>query len=194
MSECTVTHMAERSSILSTAELRRPLVAAAALHEFARGGFHGATIADVAREANISPAYVFKLFPSKERLFVAALEDCFAQILEALAVGADASPDQGADAVLDAMGEAYADLIGDRSLLALQVHAQSAADIPEVRQALRVGLGEVTTFAKTRTGASDENVQRFVAFGQLCHLIVTTGIEELPQSWAKLLSAGIRHP
>ena len=182
------------SPSLSTAELRRPVIARAAVREFAKGGYHRTTIADVAREAGISPAYVFKLFPSKERLFVAALEDCFAQILEALAAGADASPDQGADAVLDAMGEAYADLIADRSLLALQVHAQSAADIPEVRQALRAGLGEVTTFAKTRSGASDENVQRFIAFGQLCHLIVTTGVEELSQSWAKLLSAGIRHP
>jgi AcrR family transcriptional regulator len=181
-------------SSLSTAELRRPVIAATAVREFARGGYHGTTIADVARESGISPAYVFKLFPSKERLFVAALESCFAQILEALAAGADASPDQDADAVLDAMGDAYAHLIGDRSLLSLQVHAQSAADIPEVKQSLRTGLGQVTTFAKTRSGASDEAVQRFIAFGQLCHLIVTTGVEDVPESWAQLLSAGITHP
>jgi AcrR family transcriptional regulator len=179
---------------LSTADSRRPIVASAAVRRFALRGYHGTTIADVATEAKISPAYVSKLFPSKERLFAAALEECFARVLEALAAGADAAGDGDPDAVLDAMGEAYADLIGDRSLLALQVHAQSAADIPEVKQALRAGLGEVTTFAKTRTGASDENVQRFIAFGQLCHLIVTTGVEELSQSWAKLLSAGIRHP
>ena len=186
--------MTPRSPILSTADMRRPLVAAAALVEFARGGYFRTTVADVAREAKISPAYVFKLYPRKEQLFVAALETCFERIIDALEAGADAAESPRPDDVLDAMGEAYADLIGDRSLLALQVHAQSAADIPEVKQALRVGLGEVTTFAKTRSGASDENVQRFVAFGQLCHLIVTTGIEELPQSWAKLLSAGIRHP
>jgi len=186
--------MSERSSILSTAEVRRPLVAAAALREFARGGFHGATIADVAREANISPAYVFKLFPGKESLFVSALERCFEQIVEALAEGADAAADQSPASVLDAMGGAYAQLISDRQLLMLQVHAQSVADIPEVGEALRTGLATVTTFAKRRSGAPDDAVQRFIAYGQLCHLIVTAGIEDVPQEWAQILSRGIRHP
>ena len=186
--------MSERSSVLSTAEVRRPLVAASAVREFARGGFHGTTVAAVASDARISPAYVFKLFPSKEKLFVVALEDCFAQILEALKTGADASPDQSPEALLDAMGGAYAHLISDRTLLVLQVHAQSVADIPEVGQALRAGLKAVTEFAKSRSGASDEAVQSFIAFGQLCHLIVTVGLEDVPEAWARLLSAGIRHP
>ena len=186
--------MSERSSILSTADQRRPLVAAAALREFARGGFHGATIADVAREANISPAYVFKLFPGKEALFVSALERCFDSIVDALAEGADAAADQSPDVVLDAMGQAYAHLISDRQLLMLQVHAQSVADIPEVGEALRAGLGKVTTFAKGRSGAPDDAIQRFIAYGQLCHLIVTAGLEDVPQEWARILSEGIRHP
>ena len=179
---------------LSTADTRRPLVAAAATREFARGGYHGTTIADVAREARISPAYVFKLFPSKERLFVAALDGCFDQILESVAAGADASADQSAEGVLSAMGGAYAELIGDRSLLMLQVHAQSVAEVPEIGDALRRGLERITRFASSRSGASDPDVQSFVAFGQLCHLIVTTGIEDVPESWAQLLSAGITHP
>lgn len=179
---------------LSTADSRRPLVASAAVRRFAVGGYHGTTIADVAAEAKISPAYVSKLFPSKERLFAAALEECFARVLEALAAGAAASTDSDPDAVLDAMGEAYADLIGDRSLLMLQVHAQSVADVPEIGRALRSGLAEVTTFAQSRSRASDDAVQRFIAFGQLCHLIVTAGIEEVPESWARIVSRGIRHP
>jgi len=186
--------MATRSSILSTAEVRKPLVAASAVREFARGGYHGTTIADVARGASISPAYVFKLFPSKERLFVVALEECFAQIVAALAAGADAAADQKPETVLDAMGGAYAELISDRSLLLLQVHAQSVADIPEVGDALRAGLALVTNFAKSRSSSSDEDVQHFIAYGQLCHLIVTTRIEEIPEAWAQMLSRGIRHP
>jgi len=186
--------MANRSSILSTAEVRKPVVAASAVREFARGGFHGTTIAAVARDAKISPAYVFKLFPSKERLFVVALEECFTQIVAALEAGADGADDQGPDAVLFAMGGAYAELIADRSLLLLQVHAQSVADIPEVGDALRAGLARVTNFAASRSGASDEAVQRFIAYGQLCHLIVTTRIEEIPEPWALLLARGIRHP
>jgi len=189
-SECTVTHMVT----LSTSESRRPLVAASALAEFAGRGYHGTTVADVARAARISPAYVFKLFPSKEKLFVAAFELCTERIVETLSAGADASTDTDPDAVLDAMGGAYAQLIADRSLLMLQVHAQSVAEIPEIGQALRTGLAAITRFAKTRSGASDEAVQHFVAYGQLCHLIVTAGIVDAPDEWARILSRGIRHP
>lgn len=186
--------MTPRSSILSTADVRRPLVAAAAVEEFATGGFHGTTVADVAGRAKISPAYVFKLFPKKEALFVAALEACYDQILQALAAGADGAPEQTPGAVLDAMGAAYAELIGDRTLLMLQVHAQSATDVPDIAQAVRDGLARITTFAQERSGASDEAVQRFVAYGQLCHLIVTAQVEDQPEHWAQVLARGIRHP
>jgi AcrR family transcriptional regulator len=168
-------------------------VAGVAVREFARGGFHATTIADVAREAKISPAYVFKLYPSKERLFVAALQSCFDQVVDALEKGADAAEAQDADSVLFAMGGAYADLIADRALLMLQVHAQSVAEIAEIGDALRAGLAKVTTFVKTRSGGSDDSVQRFIAYGQLCHLIVTAGIESIPETWATILSHGIRH-
>lgn len=183
-----------QDAALSTAEARRRTVAAAALDEFATGGFYGTTIADVAREARISPAYVFKLFPRKETLFVAALEACYDEVVRALARGADAAPDQSPTGVLDAMGGAYAELIRDRTLLMLQVHAQSAADIPEVGAALRAGLAKVTEFARRRSGAGDDDVQRFIAYGQLCHLIVTARIDSVPDEWAAVLSHGIRHP
>lgn len=179
---------------LSTADSRRPLVAASATRVFARGGFHGTTIAAVAEDARISPAYVFKLFPSKEKLFVAALERCFDEIMESVAAGADASADQSPEGVLYAMGGSYAELIADRTLLMLQVHAQSVADIPEIGDALRAGLGALTRFVKTRSGAGDDDVQRFIAYGQLCHLIVTVGLESVPEEWAAILSHGIRHP
>lgn len=179
---------------LSTAERRRPVVADAALTAFARGGYHGTTIADVAAEAGISPAYVFKLFSGKDALFVTALELCFEQIAAALARGADGAADQSPTGVLDAMGGAYADLVRDRTLLLLQVHAQSVAEIPEIGQALRTGIGAVTSFAKRRSGGDDEAVQRFMAYGQLCHLLVTAGIDDQAGDWAAILSRGIRHP
>ncbi|MFL0410284.1 TetR/AcrR family transcriptional regulator [Microbacterium paludicola] len=186
--------MSPRGSILSTADQRRPVVTDAALRRFSQRGFHATTVADVAAEAKISPAYAFKLFPRKEALFVAALELCFARILEALAEGADAAPDPRPEGVLDAMGDAYARLIQDRTLLMLQVHAQSVADVPEIGSALRAGLARITTFAKDRSRADDDAVQRFVAYGQLCHLIVTAGIEDVPDAWAQILVRGIRHP
>jgi len=180
-------------STLSTAEARRDTVVASAIAVFAGSGYLGTPIAAVAEHAHISTAYVFKLFPGKETLFVAALDECFARVVEALDRGAAESADQSGPGILDAMGGAYAELIRERDLLMLQVHAQSAAAQPEVAQALRRGLEKVTTFVKSRSGASDSDVQRFMAYGQLCHLIVTAGIEDSTAAWAVLLTDGIRH-
>jgi AcrR family transcriptional regulator len=179
---------------LSTADLRRETVVDSAVVVFAESGFLGTPVTAVAKHAGISSAYVFKLFPSKESLFVAALERCFERVVEALQVGAQATVVQTPDGILDAMGEAYADLIADRSLIMLQVHAQSATPVPEIAAALRAGLRKVTMFALSASGASGEAVQRFIAYGQLCHLIVTTGLEGDDSAWARVVTAGIRHP
>jgi AcrR family transcriptional regulator len=181
-------------STLSTAEARRETVIASAIEVFAESGYLGTPIAAVADHAKISSAYVFKLFPGKESLFVAALERCFELVEQALEKGAAESSDQTPAGVLHAMGGAYAELIADRSLLMLQVHAQSAVGVTEIRQALRRGIARVTRFAASRSGADDEAVQRFIAFGQLCHLIVTIGIERDSADWARLLTSGVRHP
>jgi hypothetical protein len=59
---------------------------------------------------------------------------------------------------------------------------------------LRRGLARITRFATVRSGAEPAAIQRFIAFGQLCHLIVTAGIEDVPEAWARTLTDGIRHP
>jgi len=179
---------------LSTADDRRDAVLDSAIAVFAVSGYLGTPIAAIASHADISPAYVFKLFPGKESLFVAALERCFERIEAALEKGARAADGGTPTEILDAMGDAYAELIADRSLLMLQVHAQSASDLVEIREALRRGLARITRFATTRSGADPESIQHFIAFGQLCHLIVTAGLEDVPEAWAHALTAGIRHP
>src|SRR5690606_31161469 len=94
-----------------------------------------------------------KLFGGKEAVFVAALDLCFERIEMTLASApATGTPQQ----ILDAMGDAYADLIADRTLLLIQVHAQSVAMIPAIGDALRAGLARITRFASQRSGA--ENV------------------------------------
>ncbi|WP_152353971.1 TetR/AcrR family transcriptional regulator [Brachybacterium subflavum] len=201
MSPTSSSQSTSQGKVLSTADLRRPQVLSAALNEFGDGGYYGTTVADVGRAASISPAYVFKLFPSKELLFAAALEECYDQVIAALVLEADAVDEAGTagdppdpTTMLDRLGGAYAKLIGDRRLLMMQVHAQSVAGIPEIGRALREGLARITAFAKERSRGSDEDVQRFVAFGQLCHLLVTAEIENIPEPWARILDQGMRHP
>jgi len=186
--------MTKRGATLSTSDVRRDAVVDAAVAEFARTGFHSTPISAVATRAAISPAYVFKLFPGKVSLFVAALDRCYEQVVHALSNGATRAGEAKPDKILYEMGGAYADLIADRNLLMLQVHAQSAADTPEIADAVRRGLEKVTEFARSRSGAPDDQVQRFIAYGQLCHLITTLDLDTHPGDWAAVLSAGIRHP
>lgn len=193
-SECMVTHMTRTWARLSTSVARRDAVIDAAIDEFARTGYHGTPINNVATRAGISQAYVFKLFPGKINLFVAALDRCFDLVEQALSTGAARAAGGSPEEILHAMGGAYAELIADNSLLMLQVHAQSAADIPEIADALRGGFARVTRFAKARSGGEDAQVQRFIAYGQLCHLITTLDIEGGDGDWAALLTTGIRHP
>jgi AcrR family transcriptional regulator len=178
----------------STAEARRVTVLNAAVSAFARTGFHATPVTAVAAAAGISEAYVFRLFAGKLGLFVAAAEACFGRIVAALETGAERADGTDPQAVLDAMGGAYAELIADRDLLLFQVQAQAVTDVPEIAEAVRSGYRRVATFVQGRSGADDAQVQQFFAYGQLCHLIVTAGLEQVPEPWARALTAGIRHP
>ncbi|GAB2542804.1 TetR/AcrR family transcriptional regulator [Nocardia heshunensis] len=185
--------MSRRGIALSTSDVRREAVLDAAITEFAKTGFHGTPINTVAATAGISPAYVFKLFPSKVELFVAALDRCFERVEGALSAGAARVPGGDPEQILHEMGGAYAELIVDKSLLMLQVHALSAADVPDIAEAVRRGLQRVTEFAESRSKGSGEQVQHFMAYGQLCHLITTLGLDASDGPWAATLTAGIRH-
>lgn len=178
----------------STAQARRATVVAAAITVFSRTGYYATPVTEVAEAAKISPAYVFRLFPGKLSLFTTALEECFTRVLRAMAEGADASEATDPEAVLSAMGDAYAQLIADRDLLMLQVHALSAGDVPEIRAALQRGIEQVVTYARERTGAPEHAVQQFIAYGQLCHLIVAADLVHLTPSWAATLTEGMAHP
>ncbi|SDC97879.1 TetR/AcrR family transcriptional regulator [Glycomyces harbinensis] len=180
--------------VLSTADERRAKVVSSAVATFAQGGFHAVTIADVAKHAGISPAYVLKLFTSKTQLFTAALEECYRRIMAEFKRAGDSAEDASPTGVLDAMGEAYADLIGDRDLLMLQVHAQSAATVePLIGEAVRGGIAALTDYLASRTRVEGWRIQQFLAVGQLCHLLTTIDAFDVDAPWAKLLTEGIRH-
>ena len=181
------------STFRSTAEEQRTRVVASAVRVFARTGYHATPVADVAADAGISTAYVFRLFPGKLGLFVAAVDHCYARVAEALTQQARRATGGSPEDLLTAMGDAYAELIADRDLLMLQVHAQSASDVPEVRAAVRRGIATVVTAVRDLSGAPDDAVQRFVAYGQLCHLIVTADLDAVEEPWARSLTTGMRH-
>lgn len=178
----------------STAGARRATVLHRAVPVFARHGYHATPVTEVAEAAGISQAYVFRLFKGKLELFVAVLDHCYELVLRTLRTSGESASGASPQEVLDAMGDAYADLISDRDLLMLQIHAQSASDIPEVREAIRRGYAAVVSLARELSGGTEEQVQQFIAMGQLCHLIVSAQLDGVEAAWARTLTRGIRHP
>jgi AcrR family transcriptional regulator len=177
----------------STAEAQRVRILASAVDVFARSGYQATPVADVATAAGVSTAYVFRLFDGKLGLFVAAVDDCYERVAAAMTAGASTSTGTGSAEILEAMSTAYVALIRDRGLIALQVHAQSACDVPEIQEAVRRGIARVVRTVSAESGAGDDDIQRFLAYGQLCHLIVQAGLGDVDSSWARLVDHGIRH-
>jgi AcrR family transcriptional regulator len=185
----------ERTRTLSTAQDRRETVLRTAIGAFAARGYFGTTTTEVAKRAGISQAYVYRLFPNKQSLFVAVVEHCFVQVRGCLEQAVAAAEGSSTEVVLSAMGDAYAKLIADNDLVLIQLHAQAAAvSEPAVREVVRQGYARVVEYVRGASGGDDRQVQEFFARGMLCHLIVSMGAEQVDARWADTLTAGIEHP
>jgi len=189
----TSTGTASGTALRSTAEAQRARITSAAVSVFAEKGYHATPVADVAAAAGVSPAYVFRLFPGKLGVFLAAVEDTYSRVAGALVEAGEASSSSDPAGRLDAMTEAYIALVEDRDLIMMQSQAQSASAVPEIRAAVRDGLRDVVRAVERVSGAAPADVQRFIAYGQLCHLIVQTDLASVGDSWAASVTAGIRH-
>jgi AcrR family transcriptional regulator len=82
--------MASRS--LGTAHDRRVDAIAAATVAFAARGYFGTNTTEIAAAAGISQAYLYRLFPNKEALFVAVLDAVKVDIRQHLDATLDALP------------------------------------------------------------------------------------------------------
>lgn len=176
-----------------TAEERREDVLAAALEEFARSGFHGASTDAIARRAGISQPYLFRLFGSKRELHLAVVRRCFRRTLETMQQAAEGL--RGEEA-LEAMGRAYRELLGiDPLMLQAQLQMYAAAlDDPDVRQTVRDGYGDLFSYVERVSGVSVTRLARFFADGMLLNVIAAMGFQEEPEpeAWAARLLAGCR--
>ena len=161
---------------------RRETVLAAAVAEFAARGLAGTSTEDVARRAGISQPYLFRLFPTKKALFLALVDRCFRQV--AAAFEAAAADRVGEDA-LEAMGDAYDQLLQDRTLLLLQLQAYAACDDPEIRDATRTGFKHLWALVERLTGLPYERVVMFFAMGMLMNVAAAMDLPAVDERWTR---------
>ena len=176
--------------VLSTAEERRETLVESAVRVFAERGFHGTPTTEVAKDAGISQAYLFRLFPTKSELYVAAVDRCFGRTLATFKAAAEKARAERAE-VLPAMGEAYATLLADRTALLGQLQAHAAAvNDPAVREAVRRGFANLYEFVARASLASDEEIQAWFAKGMLLNVLAAMDAESVDAPWARALLGG----
>jgi AcrR family transcriptional regulator len=167
---------------------RRQDLVEAAVHEFAHGGLHGTAVAQIARRVGVAQPYVFTLFPTKQELFLAAVERCFKRVAhafgEAAAAFDPATAEPGCD-VLSAMGEAYFRLLAsDPDHLMLQHQAYAACGEVKIRDRVRTLYGELVRHVQELSGAAPERLDDFFRHGMWCNVSAAMGLGTAsPSDW-----------
>lgn len=127
---------------------RRAVVIDTACRVFARCSYRGATTAEIAREAGVSEPILYRHFISKQALYLACIEEAWANVRQAWeqAVATEQDP----RAWMQALAGAFFEFERQRSEVAsmwLQALTE-AGDSPELRKFLRRHLREVHTFVE----------------------------------------------
>jgi AcrR family transcriptional regulator len=140
------------SARLSGAE-RRGRILEAALEAFAAHGYHATSMREIAAAAGITKPVLYLHFDSKERLFVALLEQISAELTVrgAAALAADAP----AEARVRAAVEAFFGYVEQRPAAA-RVLLLVPGGAPEALEASRVVQGQVTARLAALLGAERE--------------------------------------
>jgi AcrR family transcriptional regulator len=173
-----------------TAEERRDEVLDAAMIEFAEAGLHGASTEAIAKRAGISQPYVFRLFGTKKDLFKATTARCLRETLELFQRAAEG---KRGEAALQAIGDAYRDLLAnDPTRLRAQMQAYAACDDPEVCEIVQAGYGDLVAYVERVSGLPTERVSAFFAKGMLLNVIASMGLVQSDEGWAKRLIEGCR--
>ncbi len=172
-----------------SADERREEILEAALAEFAERGLHGASTEEIAKRAGISQPYIFRLFGSKKELYKASVARCFRETLETFQKAAEGK--RGEEA-LEAMGQAYQELLSDRNRLRGQMQAYAACDDPELCEVVRNGYGDIFAYVERVSGLPPDRVSHFFAVGMLINVIASLNLHESAEPWAQRLLAGCK--
>lgn len=170
---------------LSTASERRETLIAAALPIFAAQGYRAASTVAIAKAAGISQAYLFRLFPTKADLFVAAYDEARGRVIALLTRAADEAGDVEP---LEAMGIAYGEMLeSERDLLQIQLQAQVVADEPKIVTAAQRMFRDLYALASERSGADEDELRGWFAQGMLMNVMAAVGAPELRTRWSESL-------
>ncbi|MFF7450531.1 MULTISPECIES: TetR family transcriptional regulator [unclassified Streptomyces] len=170
-----------------SAEERRESVIRAAMSEFARGGYHGTSTEAIAKRVGVSQPYLFRLFPGKKAIFLAASTRCMEDTVRTFA---EASEGLSGEEALHAMANAYTKVIAEhpeRLLMQMQTYvAVGAAEEEgdhEFGEAVRDGWMRLWDTVHLPLGGDANETTVFLAFGMLINCLVAMGFPPEHRVW-----------
>jgi AcrR family transcriptional regulator len=173
-----------------SAEERRESVIRAAMSEFARGGYHGTSTETIAKRVGVSQPYLFRLFPGKKAIFLAAAERCMEDSRRTFA---ESSEGLEGEEALHSMANAYTRVIAEhpeRLLMQMQMYvavaaAEQAGD-HELGEAVRAGWARLWDTVHLPLGADVKETTTFMAYGMLVNCLVAMGFPPDHRVWEGL--------
>ncbi|MFF0455312.1 TetR/AcrR family transcriptional regulator [Nocardia africana] len=185
--------MADSTRTRLTAAERSEQVLAAAVTAFAETGYAATKTDEIARLAGVSQPYVIRLFGTKERLFVAAVNQACGRIEQVFrAARADAPANATPQEALKALGKGYEVFLAERELPLILLHGFSASADPAIGDHVRERFGRIYDLVRELTGADADDARRFMATGMLITVMTAMqviGPEAVPTRWAEEINA-----
>jgi AcrR family transcriptional regulator len=170
-----------------SAEERRESVIRAAMSEFSRGGYYGTSTEAIAKRVGVSQPYLFRLFPGKKAIFLAASQRC---LQETRQVFIEASEGLHGEEALHAMADAYTRLIAEQpEKLQMQlqtyvaVSAAEAAGDHEFGEMVRKGWMEIFDAVHVPLGGDVNETTTFMAYGMLVNALSGMGFPPEHRVW-----------
>jgi AcrR family transcriptional regulator len=170
-----------------SAEERRESVIRAATAEFARGGYHGTSTEAIAKRVGVSQPYLFRLFPGKKAIFLAAAERC---VEDTIRTFGEASKGLEGEEALHAMADAYTKVIAERPewlMMQMQMYvavgaAEQEGDT-EFGEAVRAGWMRLWDTVHLPLGADANETTTFLAYGMLINCLTAMGFPPGHRVW-----------
>jgi AcrR family transcriptional regulator len=173
-----------------SAEERRESVVRAATAEFARGGYYGTSTEVIAKRVGVSQPYLFRLFPGKKAIFLAAAQRC---VEDTIRMFEEAAKGLEGEEAVRAMANAYTRVIAEQPeqlLMQMQMYvtvaaAEQAGD-HELGEEVRAGWMRLWDALHVPLGADVGETTTFLAYGMLINCLVAMGFPPEHRVWEGL--------
>ncbi|MDR7277067.1 TetR/AcrR family transcriptional regulator [Catenuloplanes atrovinosus] len=171
----------------STAAERRATVLRTAVQAFSERGYYGTSTTDVAAAAGISQGYLYRLFKDKQALFAAVIDHCSDRLLESASAAVATVRGTDPETILRAISASYDELIADRTMLMILLHAQGSAADPVIGEAVRACYARQVEYLRAATGAAEDRIRRYFADALLSNVLVAIDAVSVDAPWARTL-------